>query len=60
MGREILLKLKPVGTLVFDALLPGQRLVLFLTGTGIAPFSSIVRDLKNYKKFNEVILNQTC
>ena len=59
MGHDILLKLNPVGTLVFDALLPSQRLVLFSTGTGIAPFESVVRDPKTYKKLGEVILTQT-
>ena len=60
MGHEILLKPKPNGTLVFDALLPDQGLVSFSTGTGIAPFESVVRDPKTYKKFDEVILTQTC
>ena len=60
IGHEILLKPKPVGTLVLDALLPGKRLVLFSTGTGIAPFASVIRDPETYEKFDEVILTQTC
>jgi ferredoxin--NADP+ reductase len=43
-GDHIVMRPKPVGTLVHDALLPGRRLFLFSTGTGIAPFASIIRD----------------
>ena len=60
IGCEVLLRPKPVGTLVLDALLPGKRLILFSTGTGIAPFSSIIRDPETYEKFDQVILTQTC
>jgi ferredoxin--NADP+ reductase len=59
-GDEIVLRPKPVGTLVHDALLPGKRLFLFSTGTGIAPFASIVRDPETYEKFDEVVLTHTC
>jgi ferredoxin--NADP+ reductase len=51
---------KPVGTLVHDALLPGRRLFLFATGTGIAPFASIIRDPETYDKFDQVVLTHTC
>ncbi len=59
-GDSIIFRNKPVGTLVNDALLKGKRLFLFSTGTGIAPFTSIIRDPETYEKFNEVILFQTC
>ena len=59
-GDYILFRNKPVGTLVNDALLKGRRLFLFSTGTGIAPFTSIIRDPETYEKFDEVILFQTC
>ena len=59
-GDYILFRNKPVGTLVNDALLRGKRLFLFSTGTGIAPFTSIIRDPETYEKFSEVILFQTC
>ena len=59
-GDTILFRNKPVGTLVNDALLKGKRLFLFSTGTGIAPFTSIIRDPETYEKFSEVILFQTC
>jgi ferredoxin--NADP+ reductase len=59
-GEEIVMRPKPVGTLVHDALLPGRRLFLFATGTGIAPFASIVRDPETYDKFEQVVLTQTC
>ena len=59
-GDFIILRPKTVGTLVVDALLPGKRLILFSTGTGIAPFTSLIRDPEVYEKFDEVILTQTC
>ena len=60
VGDEIVMRPKPVGTLVHDALIAGKRLVLFSTGTGIAPFASTIRDPETYEKFDEVILTQTC
>ncbi|MEM6488985.1 MAG: ferredoxin--NADP reductase [Pseudomonadota bacterium] len=60
VGDTVLMKKKPVGTLVNDALVPGKRLYLFSTGTGIAPFASIVRDPETYEKFETVILCHTC
>jgi ferredoxin--NADP+ reductase len=59
-GDAVVMRPKPVGTLVHDALLPGRRLVLFATGTGIAPFASIVRDPETYEKFERVVLTHTC
>ncbi|SKA03621.1 ferredoxin--NADP reductase [Consotaella salsifontis] len=59
-GDTILMRRKPTGTLVMDALLPGKRLYLFSTGTGIAPFAGIVRDPETYEKFEQVILTHTC
>lgn len=59
-GDELILRPKPVGTLVHDALLPGKRVYFFATGTGIAPFASLIRDPETYEKFDEVILTHTC
>ncbi|MEM6482780.1 MAG: ferredoxin--NADP reductase [Pseudomonadota bacterium] len=59
-GDEIILRPKPVGTLVHDALLPGKRLWLFATGTGFAPFASLLRDPQTYHDYDEVILTHTC
>jgi ferredoxin--NADP+ reductase len=59
-GDEIVMRPKPVGTLVHDALTPGRRLFLFATGTGIAPFASLVRDPETYERFEEVVLTHTC
>jgi ferredoxin/flavodoxin---NADP+ reductase len=59
-GDEIILRPKPVGTLVHDALLPGKRLWFFATGTGIAPFASLLRDPQTYADYDEVILTHTC
>ncbi|MDF1728270.1 MAG: ferredoxin--NADP reductase [Sulfitobacter sp.] len=58
-GDEIILRPKPVGTLVHDALLPGKRLWLFATGTGFAPFASLLREPETYEKFEEVIVTHT-
>ena len=59
-GDQIILRPKPVGTLVHDALTDGETLWLFATGTGIAPFASIVRDPETYERFGKVILTHTC
>lgn len=60
VGEQIVIRPKPVGTLVHDALITGKRLIMFSTGTGIAPFASTIRDPETYDKFDEVILTQTC
>ncbi len=60
VGDTVLMRKKPTGTLVNDALLPGKRLWMFSTGTGIAPFASLIRDPETYQKFDEVILTHTC
>lgn len=59
-GDRVLLGRKPTGTLVHDALVPGERLFLLSTGTGIAPFASLVRDPETYERFERVILVHTC
>ena len=59
-GDEIILRPKPVGTLVHDALLPGKRLWLFSTGTGFAPFSSLLRDPQTFEDYDQVIVTHTC
>lgn len=55
-GDQLYLGRKPTGTLVTDALLPGQRLFLLATGTGLAPFLSLIRDPDTYERFNQVVL----
>ena len=59
-GDVVLMRKKPTGTLVHDALTSGKRLYLFSTGTGIAPFASIIRDPETYEKFETIILTHTC
>ncbi len=56
VGDTVLVSRKPTGTLVIDDLNPGKRLYLFGTGTGLAPFMSIVRDPETYEKFDKVVL----
>ena len=57
---EVIVKRKPTGTLVLDALEPGKRLWLVATGTGIAPFASLLRDPDTWERFDRVILAHTC
>lgn len=59
-GDTVLMRKKPTGTLVLDALVPGKRLYMLATGTGVAPFASLIRDPEAYEKFEEVVLVQTC
>ncbi|MDJ0629129.1 MAG: ferredoxin--NADP reductase [Rhodobacter sp.] len=59
-GDQVILRPKPVGTLVHDALLPGKRLWFFATGTGIAPFASLLREPQTYEDYDQVILTHTC
>jgi len=60
VGDHVIVRPKPVGTLVLDALLPGKRCYLIATGTGVAPFASLIRDPEIYERFDEVILTHTC
>lgn len=59
-GDDVILRPKPVGTLVLDALLPGKRLWMICTGTGVAPFASLLRDPETWESYDEVILAHTC
>jgi len=56
VGDEILVSRKPTGTLVVDHLLPGRNLWLISTGTGLAPFMSIIKDPEVYERYDKVIL----
>ena len=60
VGDQIILRPKPVGTLVHDALLPGKRIYFFATGTGFAPFASLLREPQTYEDYDEVIVTHTC
>ena len=59
-GDQIILRPKPVGTLVHDALIPGKRIWFFATGTGFAPFASLLREPQTYEDYDEVIITHTC
>jgi ferredoxin--NADP+ reductase len=59
-GDTVLLRQKSTGTLVLDALTPAKRLYMVSTGTGIAPFASLIRDPETYEKFDQIILTHTC
>ena len=56
VGDKIVVGRKPTGTLLIDYLLPGKTLYLLGTGTGLAPFLSIVRDPATYERFEKVVL----
>ncbi|ACC76075.1 ferredoxin--NADP reductase [Paraburkholderia phymatum] len=60
VGDTVLIGKKPTGTLLADNLLPGKTLWLLSTGTGLAPFMSIIRDPDIYERFGRVILTHTC
>jgi ferredoxin--NADP+ reductase len=55
-GDTVIVGRKPTGTLLIDYLTPGKRLFLLSTGTGLAPFMSIVRDPETYERFEQIIL----
>ncbi len=55
-GDDLLVSRKPTGTLLLSDLLPGRHLYLFSTGTGMAAFMSVIRDLDVYERFEKVIL----
>ncbi|MGH6625406.1 MAG: ferredoxin--NADP reductase [Burkholderiaceae bacterium] len=56
VGDSIIVGRKPTGTLVTDYLLPGKHLYLLSTGTGLAPFMSVIRDPETYEKFDQIVL----
>ena len=58
-GAAVLIGRKPTGTLVQDSLLPGRTLYLFATGTGLAPFLSLIKDPDVYARFDRVVLTHT-
>ena len=55
-GDPVLIGHKATGTLVLTDLLPGRHLYLFATGTGLAPFMSIIRDPDTYDRFEKIVL----
>jgi ferredoxin--NADP+ reductase len=59
VGDEVLVGKKPTGTLILDGLRPGKNLYLMGTGTGLAPFLSLVRDPEVYERFDKVIVTHT-
>ena len=59
-GDEVLVSSKPTGTLILDNLLPGKNLYLISTGTGLAPFISIIKDPETYAQYDKVIVTHGC
>src|ERR1700760_2792995 len=59
-GDTILVGRKAMGTLVTDNLLPGNRLLLLSTGTGLAPFASLIKDPDVYDRFESIVLVHGC
>lgn len=60
VGDTVLVGRKPTGTLVQSSLLPGKRLYLLSTGTGLAPFISIIKDPDVYERYEQVVLVHGC
>jgi len=59
-GDTILVGRKATGTLITDNLIPGQRLLLLSTGTGLAPFASLIKDPDVYERFESIVLVHGC
>lgn len=59
-GDRILVNGKPTGTLILANLLPGRHLYLLSTGTGLAPFLSIIKDPETYERYEKVVLVHGC
>ncbi|MBP0620386.1 ferredoxin--NADP reductase [Cupriavidus consociatus] len=59
-GDQIFVGKKPTGTLLVENLLPGKTLWLLATGTGLAPFLSIIRDPEVYARYDKIVLTHTC
>ena len=60
INDDIILMPKSTGTLVLDALKPGKRLFLISSGTGFAPFASLIREPEAFEKYENVIVTHTC
>jgi len=59
-GDTILVGRKATGTLITDNLIPGKRLMLLSTGTGLAPFASLIKDPDVYDRFERIVLVHGC
>jgi len=59
-GDPIIVGRKATGTLLLDSLIPGRNLYLLGTGTGLAPFLSLIKDPETYERFDKVILAHGC
>src|ERR1700738_716638 len=59
-GDTILVGRKATGTLISDNLIPGKRLLLLSTGTGLAPFASLIKDPEVYERFETIVLVHGC
>ncbi|WP_230534071.1 ferredoxin--NADP reductase [Microvirga roseola] len=60
VGDQIIVRPKAVGTLVLDGLLPAKRLWMICSGTGVAPFCSLLRDPETWERYEDVVLAHTC
>src|ERR1700716_1914799 len=59
-GDTILVGRQATGTLIADNLIPGKRLLLLSTGTGLAPFASLIKDPEVYERFETIVLVHGC
>ncbi len=56
VGEDVLVSRKPTGTLVLQDLKPGKHLYLLSTGTGLAPFMSLIQDPEAYERYEKIVL----
>jgi ferredoxin--NADP+ reductase len=54
IGSEVVIMPKATGTLVNSALTPGGELWMLATGTGLAPFMSLIRDLETLETWTKI------
>ncbi len=59
VGDSLIVMKKPTGTLILDSLKKGKRLFMISTGTGFAPFASLIREPETYEKFNQIFVTHT-
>lgn len=59
-GDTVLVNRKTTGTLIASNLLPGKTLYMLSTGTGLAPFLSVIKDPEVYERYDKVVLTHTC
>jgi ferredoxin--NADP+ reductase len=58
-GEGIWINSKATGSLTLNHLLQGRHLYMLATGTGLAPFVSLIRDPEAYRRYEKLVLVHT-